>query len=571
MAKSKQKINEDILEMGRLMNYDRGLTSTQNTVLFENKIKETPKQLNEVIGAIGGAAGIIAPMLPVIAGTGLGFLWYKTIKNFVTKVGSSKKFNLGMGSVNGEFLFETEPFQVEGIDLLDDDVVGEIVGMFDQAMDGSGSGGGIYNTIKRGIGGIGTSEDEVYKGVQMCQTVVGMSQVAERYQAEQGKNLRSKLIGEMKDDKTELNRMFMMAERLPLLTWEGKKIKDLKTLAEVVEAEKQKDTDTARESFAVDFDLIKIDDQALPFDYAMSAEAKAKFNSYLDNAKYVAKYTPEFLAAQAIAKTSTVAIDIEYPGDGKIVAVVDEFEEQVNRNGNLVEGKISGDGKGNITKSSGGDAKDDGTDTSTDDGAADGTGTKKSTGSGGSGWRKAPDAEPTEGDDSTAISKGMYNKNDGSTVKKIQKALGIKEDGLYGGDTKAAVEKYQKENGLTVDGSVGFETWTKMMGGADGEAGKEEVTDADSKEMDKIAKEKEGTDGETIEQQMNQLKTAISQQPTKESCKSLIATARAGLKVGVRLTDTSSLEQCYNSYNFYAVNDGSRKVRKAYGLKGKGN
>ena len=38
MAKSKQKINEDILEMGRLMNYDRGLTSTENTVLFENKI-----------------------------------------------------------------------------------------------------------------------------------------------------------------------------------------------------------------------------------------------------------------------------------------------------------------------------------------------------------------------------------------------------------------------------------------------------------------------------------------------------------------------------------------------------
>ena len=36
---------------------------------------------------------------------------------------------------------------------------------------------------------------------KMCQTVVGMSQVAARYQASQGKNLRNKLIGEMKDDK----------------------------------------------------------------------------------------------------------------------------------------------------------------------------------------------------------------------------------------------------------------------------------------------------------------------------------------------------------------------------------
>ena len=70
-------------------------------------------------------AGLIAPMLPVIAGSGLGFLWYRTIKNFVTKVGSSKKFNLGMGSVNGDYLFETEPFEVEGIDLLDNDVVDE--------------------------------------------------------------------------------------------------------------------------------------------------------------------------------------------------------------------------------------------------------------------------------------------------------------------------------------------------------------------------------------------------------------------------------------------------------------
>ena len=43
------------------------------------------------------------------------------------------------------------------------------------------------------------------------------------------------------------------------------------------------------------------------------------------------------------------------------------------------------------------------------------------------------------------------------------------------------------------------------------------------------------------------------------------------MKKGVYLKDLSSLKQCYNAYNFYAVNDGSRKVRKHYGLKGKGN
>ena len=294
--------------------------------------------------------------------------------------------------------------------------------------------------------GWGTDEDAVYEGIQKCQTVVGMSQVAASYQAGQGKNLRSKLIGEMKDDRTELNRMFSMAERLPLLSYKGNAIKDLGELEEVVAEEKKKDLDTARESSAVDFDLIKVDGNELPFDYTMSAEAQELFNKYIDNPKYVAKYTPEFLAAQAIAKTSTVEIEIEFPGDGRVVAEVeDEFEEQLS----LTEGKISGDGKGNTKRSSSDDT--DKTDDSgtTDDGTVDGTTTKKSSGSG---WRKAPDAEPTEGDNSTAISKGMYNKNDGSTIKKIQKALGIKEDGLYGPGTKAAVEKYQKENGLDVDG-----------------------------------------------------------------------------------------------------------------------
>jgi peptidoglycan hydrolase-like protein with peptidoglycan-binding domain len=539
MAKSKQKINEDILEMGRLMTYNRGLTSSENNVLFENKA--TKKPLNEVIGALAGPAlAALSASLPVVAGSGLGFLWYRTIKNYVTKLGSSKKFNLGMGSVNGGYLFETEPFEVEGIDLLDGDVVTEIVGIFDEAMDG-------------GWTGVGTDEDAIYKGIKMCQTAVGMSQVAATYQAEEGKNLRSKLIGEMKDDKTELNRMFSMAERLPLLSYKGTPINDLKELEEVVAEEKKKDTDTKREGFAVDFDLIKVDEKALPFDYAMSAEAQAKFNEYLDNSGYVKKYTPEFLAAQAIAKTSPVEIEIDYPGDGKIVAVV-------------VEGKISGDGKGNITKSDDvTDVGDDTKDNTTDD--KEGGDTKKSSGS--SSWKKAPDSEPTEGDKTTFIKKGHYNKNNDSNVKKIQKALGIKEDGLYGNDTKAAVEKYQKENGLTVDGVVGHGTWTKMVG-SEGKAAGETVTKAEENELDKVTIEKEKVDPKTLKDQIADLQTAIGSQPTKESCKTLIATAAAGLKRGVRLDDTNSLKQCYNSYNF-GIGINSRKVKKGYNIKGKGN
>ena len=77
-------------------------------------------------------------------------------------------------------------------------------------------------------------------------------------------------------------------------------------------------------------------------------------------------------------------------------------------------------------------------------------------------------------------------------------------------------------------------------------------------------------DPETIDDEIQQLQQAISQQPTKDQCKDLIATAAAGIKMGVTLTDTSSLEQCYNSYNF-GIGKGSLKVKKHYGLKGKGN
>ena len=551
MAKSKQKINEDILEMGRLMNYNRGLTNTENTVLFEDKtIKKQP--MNE---ALAGAVAAIAGALPMIGGAGLGYLWYRTIKNYLTKLGSNKKFNLGMGKVAGDYLYETEPFEVEGIDMLDDAKVDELVAKFDEAMDG-------------GVMGLGTDEDKIYEGIKGCRTVVGMSQVAARYQSDQGQDLFRKLVGEMRDDKTELNRMFSIAERLPLLGYKGKPIKDLAMLKDVVEEEKTKDTETSRESFAVDYDLIKIDDQALPFDYAMTPEAEAKFNQYLDTAKYVKKYTPEFLAAQAIAKTSPVEVSIEFPGDGKIVAVVDEFQEQVN----ITEGKISGDGKGNITRSTSDDSTDD---KSTDDKSGDDksgddkSGTKKS---GGSSWRKAPESEPTKGDKSTFVSKGHYNKNEGSTVKKIQKALGVKEDGLYGPGTKAAVEKYQKENGLNVDGVVGADTWAKMnvSGGKAGATGKEEVTKAEENELDKITVEKEKVDPTTLKDQIDDLKAAVSKQPTKESCKELIATAAAGLKAGVRLNDSSSLAQCYNSYNF-GWGGKSKKVRKAYKLKTQGN
>jgi putative chitinase len=53
----------------------------------------------------------------------------------------------------------------------------------------------------------------------------------------------------------------------------------------------------------------------------------------------------------------------------------------------------------------------------------------------------------------------------GEDVKKLQKFLGLKDDGDFGDKTEIAVKKWQKENGLKDDGIVGDGTWSKMFGG----------------------------------------------------------------------------------------------------------
>jgi len=133
---------------------------------------------------------------------------------------------------------------------------------------------------------------------------------------------------------------------------------------------------------------------------------------------------------------------------------------------------------------------------------------------------------------------------------------------MLSGQSKAAGEATSKAAG---------EATSKAAGEATGKAAGEEVTQQEEKKLDMVIVEKEKSDAETLKNQVKDLEQAISQQPTKKQCMDLIAIAAAGIKKGVILSDTSTLEQCYNSYNFGKIGDGSQKVKKYYGLKGKGN
>ena len=50
----------------------------------------------------------------------------------------------------------------------------------------------------------------------------------------------------------------------------------------------------------------------------------------------------------------------------------------------------------------------------------------------------------------------------GPSVAKLQRALGIEDDGAFGPQTLAAVERFQAAQGLTVDGVVGAMTWAAL-------------------------------------------------------------------------------------------------------------
>lgn len=48
------------------------------------------------------------------------------------------------------------------------------------------------------------------------------------------------------------------------------------------------------------------------------------------------------------------------------------------------------------------------------------------------------------------------------TVKILQQALELKQDGKWGNETENAVRKFQEEHGLKVDGIVGDKTWKEL-------------------------------------------------------------------------------------------------------------
>lgn len=78
-------------------------------------------------------------------------------------------------------------------------------------------------------------------------------------------------------------------------------------------------------------------------------------------------------------------------------------------------------------------------------------------------WKGVALSETRSGGDAPIGWPTLRFGDNGDTVEKLQKLIGVKADGDFGKDTLAAVKQFQRKNELLADGIVGPATWDKLL------------------------------------------------------------------------------------------------------------
>jgi len=587
MKKSKKQVVTEMDQMAYLMGYDRSKT------IFEqqdshNTLVEARQQLDEVVPLIAG--GLVA----VQAADWISDWW-----NDEGDMGGSEKYMKGMSQntfpeiekAMTDLGFKAGHDVWDGVDVISSSEARNQAELVDDAID--------YTW--------GTKDNQLRSVFLNLGNVLDMARISYEFGTRQGEDMESWVDGDLSD--SDINRYIKgpLAKK-PFIVYDNVQYDNGADFIKAVEAKIDKDAE-CEEGFKKDEDgkCVKIEEEAvvvkdvdwtivtmngetMDFDYEMDPQTKSIYDKYIA-AGYAEKYTPEFLFAYSYDKAHQgdgTDYYIEYPGDGKQIVPGGELSETYGGNKGDESRSERDFEEGGVGRKGGKRVKNvDYNATTTDDGG--GGGDVKST-------RQTREANYTleQIKNGTAVAK---RGDKGNVVKSLQNLLmqaggslpKYGADGDYGSETEAAVKAFQSKNGLGADGEIGKKTYDAMSGGGttttttttkddQGDVkGKEEATQADENEIDKITIQKEKSDQSTIDDQIKELNTQIRKQPTKQRCKTLIASAAAGIKRGVTLNDTDSLGQCFNSYNFcfrVSVKKSAHqacKVKKFYNLKGKGN
>ena len=176
---------------------------------------------------------------------------------------------------------------------------------------------------------------------------------------------------------------------------------------------------------------------------------------------------------------------------------------------------------------------------------------------------------------------GDIIRDEDGIIWKIQEIIGAKTDGVFGPNTRKAVELYQRRKGLEVDGKfckeeaeaaelctvgdVGTDTETEVVDTEidNNDPNSEEITD---NEVEVIKKEIT-TDSDATET-LEYLKDVRETKLDKTSCIQLVVAANGALPNLVPEI-LPKLQACFYDFNF-PNNIGRRAVKRRYGITGKG-
>jgi len=163
-----------------------------------------------------------------------------------------------------------------------------------------------------------------------------------------------------------------------------------------------------------------------------------------------------------------------------------------------------------------------------------------------------------------AAGNGVIKKGQkGTSIKRLQKFLGINEVGVFDASTEQSVKDYQSTNRLKVDGIVGTQTASLILKAM---STPEDKSAASTQEV-KVP-EFQGTQ-EDLKNITNQLQDESELAATKAGCKDLISYAAELLPKKGGKNVYQALSHCYEDFNF--IGGGSHKVKAEYGLTSKGD
>ena len=197
-------------------------------------------------------------------------------------------------------------------------------------------------------------------------------------------------------------------------------------------------------------------------------------------------------------------------------------------------------------------------------------------------WRPEPVEDPTLDERGKSIN-NIRVCHEGENVKLIQSILlgegydlgksgpdGDGVDGKFGGKTKKAVKEYQRKYGLGVDGIVGNETWSHMF------PEEEEIIITPDIENE-ISNEEPMTDDELE----TFIEDNLEDKTNRKQCRDIMKGLSQKIKNNpystevIDMIDNEDLKltlgYCLDERNYPGIMGHVRRIKKAFGLKGKGN